>query len=176
MGLDITAYSNLEYLGDTNLYTDDDDPYYQGVYRTLAYAGFERSTRGLPNHAKLTGQLIAEGWAKKTEKTESFNFRAGSYTGYNQSRRLLATFAQYEIGDNFRDYADEPFFELIWFADNEGTIGPEAAEDLYIDFTVYRDDWLKFIEADAFNYYTDWYDNWIKAFDLGRQHGMVVFG
>jgi hypothetical protein len=59
--------------------------------------------------------------------TEEFRWRAGSYTGYNHWRSQLAELAGFPADMYFRespnDYAALPFFELVWFADNEGTLG-----------------------------------------------------
>lgn len=133
MGLDITAYSNLKHVGkhvkDTELNEGepggaDDWCYYDGHVQAMAYDSFPQSFRGITVlGVKVAGasKFLDGGCYETTAETHTHGFRAGSYTGYNRWREDLQR--QFNPG---RD-PEKPFYELIWFADNEGTIGPEAA-------------------------------------------------
>ncbi len=63
-----------------------------------------------------------------------------SYGGYNNWRNWLAVQAGYEGGaEEAWKATSGPFWELINFADNEGTIGPVACAKLALDFIAYAD-------------------------------------
>lgn len=100
-----------------------------------------------------------------------------SYSGHNRFREELArVFLGVTPGSIWDDpdiYADRPFFELIQFADNEGTIGPEAAADLATDFTEGRDRW----EADPRlqPWARETYVEWAAAFEAAAGGGLVRF-
>ena len=172
MGLDIVAYSRLELVHHhVPLDTDEswEDCYDRGHIRShIIHPDFHRSARGL----KL------DRCYKKTPETETVEFRAGSYGGYNVARSAIWKMVTGESNeewpeDTFERFTDTPFFEFVFFADNEGTIGPEAAIDLYGDFVAYKDQWPEYSPWD--NWGLDWYDNFTKAFELASDHGMVVY-
>jgi hypothetical protein len=72
-----------------------------------------------------------------------FYFRAGNYSQHAEFRQLLARAAlNVDADDIYADpdpFRDNPFFELIYFADTEGCIGPLAAADLAADFAQGRE-------------------------------------
>lgn len=149
MGLDITAYSRLKHVGmhekDPELNEGepggvDDWCYYDGHVQAFAYDCFPQSYRGIPVIGKK-GEFVLGGCYETTPETETIAFQAGSYGGYSAWRSDLA--AQFnpapitlDLGRPVMAEPDPalPFYELIWFADNEGSIGPEAAADLLADF------------------------------------------
>jgi hypothetical protein len=92
--------------------------------------------------------------------------RAGSYSGYNAWRA--------DLQRQFNPAVDEdgPFFELIYFADNEGCIGPEAAKDLLEDFRLHFERYMSGAHAD---YFTAKYQDWTRAFELAADGGLVDF-
>ena len=67
-----------------------------------------------------------------------FYFLAGNYSQHAEFRQLLAHAAlSVDADDMYADpgrFRDQPFFELIFFADTERYIGPLAAADLAADF------------------------------------------
>lgn len=163
MGLDITAYSNLTPIG---VHTEGWCQAENHV-TAFAYEGFEASFRGLPIlevRDMGSASFIWGGCYAITASTETHGFRAGSYGGYNEWRRGL------QEQFNLPRRPDGPFYELIWFADNEGSIGPEAAADLLVDFRAHaasafpEDDWARAKYAD-----------WVKAFELASTGGLVSF-
>lgn len=111
-------------------------------------------------------------------------FRAGSYGGYNNWRENLAKLAGYpaieveEYGHkSFRhdsgahEAGEGPFYELIWFSDCEGTIGPVVSAKLAKDFSDFQE------KADSFrdDYWREKYAEWRKAFETAAQNGAVCF-
>lgn len=186
MGLDITAYSNLHHVGqhdfDPDLNEGEPGPYcyYAGHVQAGAYASFPRSFRGIPVLETRDG-FIWGGCYAETEKTETYAFRAGSYSGYGAWRQDLAaqfnptTLSQDAHGLTMSEPDPElPFYELIWFADNEGCIGPEAARDLLDDFRQHASKYRP-RRDDPFHYFTEKYVDWTRAFELAADGGLVDF-
>lgn len=175
MGLDITAYRNAILLPE---HERNDDCYEEHVL-AFAYGCFPRSFRGLAD-ADVTfefgrgGEPFVGGRCYDVSDSESIGFHGGSYTGYNRLRDALSqTFLGVDAGTVARQpeqYVDEPFFELINFADNEGCIGPEAAADLLVDFEAGRQQW----EAEHPDL-LGWYDEWITACRLAADNGLIKF-
>jgi hypothetical protein len=170
MGLDITAYSRLKHVGKhaedwCDLLDENDERLH---VQAFAYDDFPQSFRGIPDLGRRAfgggSAFIIGGCFEFTPETQEHRFRAGSYSGYNHWRADLQ--AQFNPG---RD-PSMPFFELIWFADNEGSIGPEAAADLLADF---REHAGRYTPP---QYYTaKTYDDWTRAFELAADGGLVRF-
>jgi hypothetical protein len=156
MGLDITAYSNLRLVGrHTDGCCEDED-------HVLAYAydAFPASLRGIPELVRRDG-LLEGGCFETTSTTETHRFRAGSYGGYNVWRDALADRFNPEPSANL------PFYELIWFADNEGTISADAAKDLHQDFQKFAH-WLE-LKRDPV------YADFMHACELASHSGLIRF-
>lgn len=73
-----------------------------------------------------------------------------SYGGYNDVRDHLARGVlgvdPRTVWNDPETYAGLPMYEVINFADNEGTIGPKACERLAVDFEQQRPKFLAYIE------------------------------
>lgn len=178
MGLDITAYSNLQHIGkhtkDPKLNEGepggiDDWCYYDNHVQAFAYDCFPASFRGIRvvgTKAIGDATFIEAGCYETTDKTETHGFRAGSYIGYNRWRS--------DLQDRFNPdrNPDGPFYELIWFADNEGCIGPEAAADLLADF---REHDGAYRATAPESWYAEKYTDWTTAFELASRAGLVRF-
>ena len=128
MGLDITAYSNLKF-------SENQDPDDYDNIRIWKNSSF-------PDHCELE-----EGSYEETIDTRGHQFRAGSYSGYNTFRNVLA---QCTLGvkadrvwEDVDNYAYKPFFNLINFSDCEGIIGPKYSAELYRDFVDNRDRFIR---------------------------------
>lgn len=167
MGLDITAYSHLTPIGrhTGDEWCDDEDH-----VQAFAYDDFPQSFRGLPilamNEA-ASATFIEGGCYAETDQTETIRFRAGSYHGYNVWRDDLKR--QF----NPDTQPDGPFYELIWFADNEGSIGPDAARDLLTDFQQHAD---KYQPSGSFSdYFREKYRDWTRACELAADGGLISF-
>lgn len=157
MGLDITAYGSAQ---PTNPPEDDQD-YPSWIVHVFQENGFGHSLRGL-----------SEGWYHVGGT--ALSFRAGSYSGYNAWRASLCKAAlgvDPETVWNDESYADKPFYELIHFSDCEGSIGPDAAADLYADFVEHRER----IVAQLDEYEAAKYDEWLFAFKVASGRGLVEF-
>jgi hypothetical protein len=164
MGLDITAYSKLTAVGQhaTGDWCEDGDH-----VTAFAYDTFPASFRGIPilvTESTSGGSFLQGGCYAVTDSTETHGFRAGSYGGYNAWRADLARQFNRETAP------DKPFYELIWFADNEGCIGPDAAKDLLVDF---REHAAAYVPRD--DYARSKYVDWTRAFELAADGGLVSF-
>lgn len=173
MGLDITAYRQVALapnaVVDKDGYPDDYDNY----VRIYANPDFARHAQGLTDRAIYT------------TGTESHEFRAGSYGGYNWWRDELAKLAGYAKMECDNGYggvrishcvpcwkgAGGPFAELINFSDCEGVIGPVMSAKLARDFAEFQ------VKADAHpeERFREKYADWRKAFELAADGGMVQF-
>jgi len=179
MGLDITAYSNLKHIGKhekdpaKNEGEDggiDDWCYYEDHIQAFAYDSFPASFRGIPILGTNTSggaKFIEGGCYEITDETETHGFRAGSYTGYHDWRADL----QQQFNPE-RD-PDGPFYELIWFADNEGCIGPDAARDLLADFERHAARYRSPVSWGKYG--REKYADWTRAFRLAADGGVVRF-
>lgn len=180
MGLDITAYSRLSYVGD---HTDGEWCEDEKHVTAYAYDSFPLSLRGIE---VVTTQVMGGssflwgGCYAQTDETQMVGFRAGSYGGYGQWREDLARqFNPAPLIHGLRPSMTQPdpelpFYELIWFADNEGTIGELAAVELLADFrhnaSAYQ------IPTDDYGaYYRQKYDEWTHACELAADGGLISF-
>lgn len=175
MGLDITAYSKLKHVGKHEKDPDrnegepggvDDWCYYENHVQAVAYDSFPQSFRGIPILGEKVGsdyRFLDGGCYEVTDETQTHGFRAGSYGGYNGWRQNLQ--------DQFNPSCepDAPFYELIWFADNEGCIGPDAARDLLADFREHEGNYNPFYVAN------DTYSDWMRACELAADGGVIRF-
>lgn len=188
MGLDITAYSRLESVGrHADDWCSEDDH-----IRAFAYDSFPASFRGLTVLGSISGysgsKFLDGGCYVATDATKTHGFRAGSYGGYNHWRSDMAVqFNPYgpstppDPAERFAPPGgyptapnmDGPFAELIWFADNEGCIGPDAARDLLADFELYAD--LYHPQGDWPNQYREKYADWTLACRLAADGGLIHF-
>jgi hypothetical protein len=190
MGLDITSYSRLKAIGkhqkDPALNEGepgglDDWCYYDNHVQAFAYDSFPASFRGIPVLSTSThggSRFLEGGCYEVTDKTETHAFRAGSYTSYGEWRDDLARQFNPRPTIPGRRHPgepdpDKPFYELIWFADNEGCIGELAAAELLADFRAYAD------RYDAGSEYPSYmrvvYGHWMRAFELAADGGLVRF-
>lgn len=167
MGLDITAYSQLKSLGK---HTQGEERWCQNEDHIIAfaYSDFPHSFRGIPvlaeDHFSGDGTAFLEGGCyEETPDTKTHKFRAGSYMGYGRWRENLAR----QFNPHTRP--EDPFYELIWFADNEGCIGPEAAVDLLADFRAHAGEYQPYFQPQ------DTYQDWTRAFELAADGGLVRF-
>lgn len=173
MGLDITAYSRLKHVGkhaDGWCEEQYNDETWERVHvAAYAYDSFPQSFRGIPvigTTASGASTFLDGGCFAVTEETKTHAFRAGSYSGYGLWRDDLRL--QFNPDTN----PDLPFYELIWFADNEGCIGPDAAKDLLADF---REHAAAYAPREHADYFRQKYEDWTTAFELAADGGLVDF-
>lgn len=177
MGLDITAYSHLQYVGFCPDANEDDHEYEPESFNrrhvmAYAYEAFPHALAGIPDvrtdHFRSGEQFLSAGCFALTDKTETHAFRAGSYSGYNQWRDHLR--------QQFNPDTDPagPFYELIWFADNEGTIGAAASALLLADFRDHASTYTPPASPSP-EWWIETYTNWTRAFELAAADGLVDF-
>lgn len=115
---------------------------------------------------------------------KAFEFRAGSYSGYNRWRNELAKLAgnqptpvptngktELRYDATVWDQRSGPFWELIAFSDDVGVIGPVVCKRVYQDF-------LRFDSAAARHpdpNFRESYADWKKAFAMCANGGAIEF-
>lgn len=163
MGTDIVGYSRLVPVGDHVRPLHPALGCSEGHHLpTYTGAEFAASFRGIPIVGR--GSFLTGGCYAPTPGTEEYEAWSGSSTAYVRWRTHLRD--QF----NARTDPDGPFYELIWFSDCEGTIGPGAALDLLADFTEhasdYRppDDWHRAV-----------FDGFTRACSLAADGGLIDF-
>ena len=164
MGLDITAYRGLTKIDNAEMEDGQPKNWETDVMFWSNYPEFPGRSEGVDTNGTVYNFA------------DKFGFRAGSYSGYNNWRELLAEFAGYDGARQVWDGKTGPFSELINFADNEGTIGPVVSAKLARDFAEFQE------RADAFTAPEDWgnywhqkYNDWRKAFEMAADNGAVAF-
>ncbi len=111
-----------------------------------------------------------------TEKTEEHGFPAGTYGGYNQWRKDLANRFNPYRGDG-PPSPEGPFYELIWFADNEGTICQLAAANLLIAFRQHEVEYRAAHQTGTYegDWFIEKYADWMRACELAADGGLIDF-
>jgi hypothetical protein len=162
MGLDISAFSRLTPA--ENVPCDEHG-------HPIDWEHFVRFTRG---HLQLSAEhdyghandlrVGIYSWERE------LNFRAGSYSGYNDWRNWLAQRAGWPSAPDLwkAKPATGPFVELINFSDCEGLIGPRVSKKLLHDFE-------QNCHTIAKDYNGQLYLKWFKAFELAADGGAVWF-
>ncbi len=181
MGLSVTAWPHAT-LVPHHLYPDVDheDCGSKDHVRAFAYGGFERSYAGLAlpdRRFAFPGEDEPTNIGGVCYTVSGDTARVDmSYGGHNRLRDLLATtfigVPATDVWANPADYYDAPFYELVNFADNEGTIGPVAAAAFTADFDAGADKWADLFADDDL----DWYTGWTKIAHTAADTGIIRFG
>ena len=127
-----------------------------------------------------------EGWYVATEDSSCHEFRAGSYSGHNNFRKLLVEAIHgveiEHFWHNEEEYEGAPFYEMLNFSDCEGVIGVEESKKLHEDFVLHRGIFEDFVRSqyDKTNIsiraeYMELYDDWLKSFNIAADKGAVLF-
>jgi hypothetical protein len=168
MGLDITAYRKL--VASPNEPMEDGCPvdYDNAVAASTAILSWTEQHWPGRTHYILPGVY---------RFAEDFDFRAGSYSGYNRWREWLSIVAGHGNPSTLweAESPQGPFVELINFADNEGIIGPTVSAKLAKDFAEHEDRIAALCAGNDRNYELTKYREWRKAFELAADGGMVEF-
>lgn len=161
MGLDIRAFKNVK----------ETEPKYDD-YGDLDYnkcftpgASLEWAREHFPGRAKSLVPNKFYGW-----EGEYYDFRAGSYSGYNWWRTKLEVFANIYCEDG-------AFYELINFADNEGYFDSETSKKLLDDFAKNIDKAMVYANGFTENgeYWFKKYTEWSLALTLASENGVIQF-
>lgn len=186
MGLDITYYSNIREVVDSDP-DDDDYPWSSAIY-----------THDLGFYYQL-GSLKLLTPYESTPESEIGHISIG-YSSYNQWRRELSILAGYESdkhvwsdtffnphvkyetlrkrklknlkNENCKIKEVKPFYELINFSDCEGVIGPEVSKKLYQDFVNFEN---KIRNCNMDSYFNNKYKEFKEAFRVASKNGAVSF-
>jgi hypothetical protein len=128
---------------------------------------------------------LEEGVYLDTFDTVQHHFRAGSYSGYNQFRNLLSkALLGVEASAVWEDpatFEGRPGYEMIDFSDCEGTISSSVADKLRQDLVENRDVFKAHLievfgeDNDQVEWSMETYDNFIYAFELASENGVVVY-
>jgi hypothetical protein len=127
MGLYIRTYINLKFISSDEEAIDNlrDEPGYAEIHVNPYFPGRADSLQdGIYSCAEV------------------FEFRAGSYSWYGLFRRALAALGGMEdvesVWKHPKTHEDQPFFELVNFADNDGTLDRSTCSKLADDFAQYE--------------------------------------
>lgn len=180
MGLDILAASHLRFLrpipDDDELDRLEDDLAARNLYLSDVYFIIEPNLPEWRNH--LAGR--EPGLYDYSPASEQHDFRAGSYSYYNEWRELLCRFAlgvePKTVWDNLARFAGGPFVELIHFTDCDGCIGPRVAAKLLADFRTHaaRAEQFATLLPDDIDFLGN-YRDFTRAFELAAQDGALRF-
>lgn len=188
MGLDVTAYEKLgEFIGpyseELQNKLDEDWSENEENYIHIFSGDFPERLDGL-----APGYYRTEG--------EEMGFRAGAYSAYNRWRGRLAEIAwgvKYEVKfenmqmtDTLRAWEREgqPFFELVWFTDCDGVLGPKTCAKLAKDFAEYeaKAEAASIGDMDAYHQhdiegsaFMHVYRKFKEAFELAANSGIVKY-
>tara|TARA_A100001037_G_scaffold79513_1_gene71528 strand:+ start:20921 stop:21415 length:495 start_codon:yes stop_codon:yes gene_type:complete len=163
MGLDIISISNIEK-------SNDDNGFYIGK--------ITEKNKYSHNHK------YEEGWYESGVDSETFDFRAGSYSSYGQFRQILSKSilgcSAEVVWMKEKEYKGSAFFELINFSDCEGYIGPETSEKLYMDFLLNAKKFVTYVhknidDKESRSYFITLYDQWAKACQNASSSGILIF-
>lgn len=159
MGLDVFAISKIERNDEAAEFHVGSDPEYNKV------------------------EIGAGGYASTLESRRT-DFRAGPYSFYNRFRETLAMSVHgvmpTEIWDSVEDYAGKPFIEIIDHSDCDGCFGAKVSAKLHEDFAANRHKFKAHIDTQGWSEetiedYLGLYDDFMQAFEIGQEDGIVKF-
>lgn len=161
MGLDISAFSFIKF-----------EREYDESYDYTKWT----SLRPNPHFPEQTDGLVEGNYSFQNR----FNFRAGSYSGYNYFRDQLCQSAHGITANEFFEKADEykgkPFAELINFSDCEGFIGSITSAKLLKDFVEHESAFKDYVGSRGLDTYEiESYNNWRRGFEMASFAGAVTF-
>jgi|LakMenEpi03Aug12_release.lakeMendotaPanAssembly.Ray.scaffolds.fasta_scaffold13684_9 hypothetical protein len=180
MGLDITAFSKLQVLTPEEVKAAERSV---GVQIDLGESVYHFTQRDINSPDNWIRDMVP-GTYYQSPKTEEYDFKAGSYSGYSAYRRMLSECflgaLPEEVWSNQSIYRGQPFYEQVNFSDCEGFIGPEFSAKLAEDYEEGRDQWYEYLKesgegANWVELHMARYDNWTKAFKVASDGGFVWF-
>ncbi|WP_323994733.1 hypothetical protein [Aeromonas hydrophila] len=182
MGLDIRAYRNLTKLD--VIFNEDGDALDKSTLQPVEYDTRTYANPDFPGRE----EGVEDRAAYKAE--ESMGFSAGSYMGYGAWREELAKLAGYPLSPVDRGFGhavemhsggaweaeNGPFWELIYFSDCEGVIGPVVSAKLAKDFAEFDERARRHDEAAGLNGgLYERFQLWRQAFEMAADGGLVNF-
>ena len=122
---------------------------------------------------------LADGSCWTAMPHDIFEFRAGSYSGYNEWREMLSQamlgVSPEMVWTHAKKFKAKPFYELINFADCEGTIGATTSKKLNDDFLSHMAQARKVSLKKGDSYFYEKFIAWEKAFAMAADGGFVRF-
>lgn len=181
MGLDITAKSKIVTKKESpeayefNMLLDADT---DTLYINPDFAGHMAEYNSSDNKDNIVDYVA-------TEDSKTHSFKAGSYSSYNQFRNIVSKALIGKEADAVWDdpntYKNHPAFMLIDFSDCEGCMDSVTCSKLLKDFTENREKFVDYLKNSSevgdmdTEHYTELYDNWITAFTLAADEGVLIF-
>lgn len=176
MGLDITYYKNIKPIT-SPFFNEDGEP----IDSNQSRIDYDGQIYINPDFQERADDLVDRQYFTAED---SDGFRAGSYSGYNRWREMLAELGGYSpapyeqfgtITQRFDAGAwnagEGPFFELIHMSDCEGVIGPKTSAKLAQDFS----DFQNGADLHPDDQFKERYNEWRAAFETARNNGLVSF-
>lgn len=170
MGLDCTSYKSVELVEKISLRELNKREFRHPLYERgdiillFNYAKFEARGDGLEE-----GFYSFQG---------DYRFPVGPYRGYGTFyREVLAEvsgLSSNQINGSPETYKDVPFFEQIFFADNEGFWGPETCKTLLADYEQYRSKVRKLMKKKEFNWFES-YEYFMAGLKFVGEKGVLRF-
>ena len=187
MGLDIRAYSNLRFSEDQN----EDDHNLIKVWHD----------HNFPDHCELEKGYWEETPQTRIHSFGAGSYSSHNRFRNILAQCTLGVKAD-TVWEAYDIYMNQPFFNFINFSDCEGMIGPSYSEALFEDFRDNRDRFIRNLKQEIdftketenplsfepefiiedfdfsdedIQYYTETYDNWMAAFELAKDGGLVNF-
>ncbi len=164
MGLDVAYYCGIS--PDFDAKADEDGEYGPDL---VVFA-----VHGCAKWSKIEEGVVA---GVPFRYSERYEFRVGSYSGYDDWRNQLAEMSGWALEEDpgEDEVVSGPFAELIRYSGSDGTIGTKACAKLHQDFV----DWYDRAEAygeseDPPGYFMLHYDLWLEAFGATAENGVVV--
>lgn len=169
MGLDITAYRQLKRVDESKITRDEDGGLDYDALNHEKYITFYANDHYPEHCADLDLEAVYE-------SGDTYDFRAGSYGGYNQWRNSLAELAGYESIDGRSDKGawetdGGPFWQLINFSDCEGTIGSQVSKKLLADFLSFD----TAAKTHGGEYFYEVYQEFTKGLTFAADNGALSF-
>jgi len=176
MGLDIFAYSNIMKQPSPDVL--------KVVGKLLASEGEE-----VIAVSEVTDRChdLEEGVYLDTFDTVQHHFRAGSYSGYNRFRNILSKallgVEASAVWEDAASFEGRPGYEMIDFSDCEGIISSSVADKLHQDLVENREVFATYLiekentqkDSSEFEWLMEVYDNFIYAFELASENGVIVY-
>lgn len=184
MGLDIMAISNLEkkFKLDEKLKSL---PFEIRPEVKKTRIKIDSTPYGAPHGGYNKCEDMEGGKYVETDETTEHHFRAGSYGGYNTFRRYLCEglvgVDPNVLWSNPELYENEPMFEMINFSDCEGILGTAVCKKLHPQFVENRDRFQTYLkeifgtDSESLEWQMSTYDDFMEAFRLGSENGIVVY-
>jgi hypothetical protein len=176
MGLTLTGYANVTDCGEQSRGNWDEET--QSLNLTQQVYIYKEAE---PFFSQWLGSLKEGHVYKFSGELASYD---SGYGTFNNLRKFICKFAMNrtlkEFWDEPEPFKGLPFFEILYFGDNEGFIGPEGCRKLAHDFEKYRLEFEIFLAKsfqDGLNhrYFFKLYNDLLKVFKTGADNGFVQY-